>query len=77
MEDIKKEFVIYSNDDEHGKMYFTGMEWGDPGFFNQLSSAYRFDKEDEAEEVRAWLDDSLVVPEKHFIEGVTNEQTNR
>ncbi len=77
MEDSKKEFVIYSNDVEHGKMYFTGTEWGGPGYFNQLSGAYRFDNKAEAEEARDWLDDALVVPEEHFIEEVSNEKTNR
>lgn len=77
MEGIKKEFVIYSNDDEHGKMFFTGTEWDGPGYLNQLSGAYRFDTEAEAEKAREWLDDALVVPQKHFVEGVASEQTNR
>lgn len=76
MEDIKKEFVIYNNDGDHGKMYFTGTEWGGPGYFNQLSGAYRFDNRVETEEVRDWLDEALVVPQEHFIEEVTNEQAN-
>lgn len=73
MEAINKEFVIYSNDAEHGKMYFTGTKWGGPGYFNQLNGAYRFDNKAEAEEARDWLDDALVV---HFIEEVTNEKVN-
>lgn len=77
MEDSKKEFVIYSNDAElRKKMYFTGTEWGGPGYFNQLSGAYRFDNKAEAEEARDWLDDALVVPQEHFIQEVTNEKAN-
>lgn len=76
MEDSKNEFVIYNNDAENGKMYFTGTEWGGPGYFNQLSGAYRFDNKAEAEEARDWLDDALVVPQEHFIEEVTNEKAN-
>lgn len=75
--DIKKEFVIYNNDGEHGKMYFTGTEWGGPGYFNQLSGAYRFETKVEAEEARDWLNDALVVPQQHFIDEVANEQAIR
>lgn len=63
-------FVIYNKDGEHGRMYFTGTEWGGPGYFNQIGSAYRFDTKAEAEDARSWLDDALVVAEEHFIEEV-------
>lgn len=71
MNDIKKEYAIYNNDGEYGRMYFTGTEWGGPGYSNQLGGAYRFDNKAKAEEARDWLDDSLVVPQKHFIEEVS------
>lgn len=77
MSDIKTEFVIYNNDGDHGKMYFTGTKWGGPSYSNQLSGAYRFDNKSEAEEARDWLDDALVVPQKHFIDEVTHAPTNR
>lgn len=67
---MSKEFVIYTNDPEYGKMYFTGTEWG-PGYLNQVSGAYRFDSEAKAAEARDWLDDALVVAQEHFIEGFT------
>ncbi|QGU87058.1 hypothetical protein [Erwinia sorbitola] len=66
-------FVIYNNDGEHGRMYFTGTEWGGPGYFNRIGGAYLFDTMAEAEDVRSWLDEALVLPQEHFIEEVINE----
>lgn len=70
---MKNKFVIYKEEkDDFGKvrkMYFTGTKWG-VGYFNRLSGAYEFDDLKEAEYCKEWLDESLVVPVKHFIKSV-------
>lgn len=64
---MSEKFVIYTIDDGI-KMYFTGTHCGGLGYFNQLWDAYRFDTQQEADDASRWLDDVLVVPERHFIE---------
>lgn len=68
-----EKFFIYTEEtNDFGKvrkMYFTGTKWG-IGYFNLISGAYEFDDREEAEKCKEWLDESLVVPIKHFIEVV-------
>lgn len=71
-QDEGKVYRIYCLEDtsyqKDTKMYFTGTEWGGPGYFNHANGAYPFLSLEKAEEAREWLDESLVVPLVHYIE---------
>lgn len=67
--DEGKVWRVYSLDGDR-KMYFTGTQWGAPGYFNQESGAHPFLVRSDAEIVKEWLDNNLVVPREHHIEEV-------
>ena len=76
-QDDGKVYRIYCLEDtsyqKDTKMYFTGTEWGGPGYFNHRYEAFEFETLKEAEEAIVILDSALEVPVTHYIEEIINE----